>query len=453
MSIENNFADSIVAIATPCGSGGISIVRLSGSNSLNIAKKLTKKDNLQARFAHLCFLKDSQNEVIDEAIVIYFKNPHSFTGEDVVEFQTHGGNMVASMIVEECINNGARLANPGEFSKRAFLNDKMDLTKAEAITALIDAKSKEAVKLLSKQLKGELKDFVEEIRDELVEILAFIEVNIDYAEEDLPKDLENQILQKLNNIQEKLSQTLISSSLREGMIDGYKISIIGKPNVGKSTILNKLLSFDRAIISDIAGTTRDTIEESLRIGAHLVKIVDTAGIRESSEEIEKIGIQRSIKSSYESDIILAVFDLSRPLDDEDGKIISLLKELQDKDIIIIYNKKDKDSGDFDKKKLKDFKSLLFSKEQSIEEIVKSIKAILDKNNFDDGLVLISKRQVDAVKVANKAIKESISNLEIEELELFAYNINDAITAISSITKSFDRDEILDKMFGSFCLGK
>ena len=453
MSIENNFIDTIVALSTPRGSGGISIVRLSGQNSLKLAKKITKKENLKPRFAHLCNLYDSSDEVIDEAIVIYFKNPNSFTGEDVVEFQTHGGDMVSSLIIEECIKSGARLANPGEFSKRAFINDKIDLTKAEAISALIDAKSKDAVKLLSKQLKGELKEFVEQIRDELVEILAFIEVNIDYAEEDLPKDLEEQILEKLHNISQKLSQTLLSSSLREGMIEGYKISIIGKPNVGKSTILNRLLSFDRAIISDIAGTTRDTIEESLRVGTHLVKIVDTAGIREGREEIEKIGIERSIKSSHESDIILAVFDLSRPLDSEDEKIISLLKELKDKEIIVVYNKSDKDSKEFDKSRLEHYKSLLFSKEKSIEDIVESIKNILDKNNFDDGLVLISKRQVDAVKVANEAIKESISNLEIEELELFAYNINDAISSISSITKSFDRDEILDKMFGSFCLGK
>ena len=453
MSIESNFIDTIVAVATPTGSGGISIVRLSGKNSLNIAKKITKKDAFLPRFAHLCNLFDNSDELIDEAILIYFKNPHSFTGEEVVEFQTHGGDMVSSLIVEECIKQGARLANPGEFSKRAFINDKMDLTKAEAISALIEAKSKDAVKLLSRQLKGELKEFVDDIRDKLVEILAFIEVNIDYAEEDLPKDLEEQILQKLHDISQKLSQTLLSSSLREAMIDGYKISIIGKPNVGKSTILNRLLSFDRAIISDIAGTTRDTIEESLRVGTHLVKIVDTAGIREGREEIEKIGIERSIKSSHESDIILAVFDLSRPLDDEDEKIISLLKELKDKDIIVVYNKSDKDSDSFDKKDLHDYKSLFFSKEHSIEEIIDSIKSILDKNNFDDGLVLISKRQVEAVKAANDAIKESISNLEIDELELFAYNINDAITAISSITKGFDRDEILDKMFGSFCLGK
>ncbi len=453
MNIESNLLDTIVAVATPRGSGGISIVRVSGKDSLHIAKNITKRDAFIPRFAHLCNLYDKNDEVIDEAIVIYFKNPHSFTGEDIIEFQTHGGDIISSLIVEECINSGARVANPGEFSKRAFLNDKMDLTKAEAISAMIDAKSKDAIKLLSRQLKGELKKFVDDIRDKLVEILAYIEVNIDYAEEDLPKDLEEQILEKLHTINQKLSQTLLSSSLREGMIEGYKISIIGKPNVGKSTILNRLLSFDRAIISDIAGTTRDTIEESLRVGTHLVKIVDTAGIREGREEIEKIGIERSIKSSHESDIILAVFDLSRPLDSEDEKIISLLKELKDKDIIVIFNKSDKDSEDFDKSRLSDYKTILFSKEKSIEEIVSNIKDILDKQNIDDSLVLISKRQVDCVKKANEAIKESISNLEIDELELFAYNINDAITAISSITKTFERDEILDKMFGSFCLGK
>ncbi len=454
MSIETDFDDTIVAIATPSGSGGISIVRVSGKNSLDIAKKITKRGLLKPRFAHLCNLYDKDNNLIDEAIVIFFKSPNSFTGEDIVEFQTHGGDMISSLIVEECLNLGARLANPGEFSKRAFLNDKMDLTKAEAISAMIDAKSKDAIKLLSKQLKGELKEFVDDIREQLVEILAFIEVNIDYAEEDLPTDLQDQILEKLNSINKKLEDALLSSMLREGMIEGYKISIIGKPNVGKSTILNRLLSYDRAITSDIAGTTRDTIEESLKIGDHLVKIVDTAGIRDSKEEIEKIGIERSIKSAKESDLILAVFDQSRSIQKDDLKILEFLNQLSDKNIIYILNKSDKESKSFDINLFKDKKTISFNKNGSIDKIVNSIKELLDKSSFEDGgLVLISKRQVKSVKKANFAIKEAIENLHIDELELFAYNINDAIEYISSITKGFERDEILDKMFSSFCLGK
>ncbi len=397
---------------------------------------------------------DKKNNLIDEAIVIYFKTPNSFTGEDIVEFQTHGGNIISSMIVDEVISLGARIANPGEFTKRAFLNSKIDLTQAEAISSLIEAKSEDAVKLLSKQLKGELRDFVNEIRDILVEVLAFVEVNIDYAEEDLPKDLEEQILNKLYNIKEKLHSTLIASSLREGLIEGFKISIIGKPNVGKSTILNKLLSFERAIVSDIAGTTRDTLEESLKIGTHLVKIVDTAGIRDTKETIEKIGIQRSIQSAKESEIIIAVFDMSLTLDKEDEEILNLLKEFKEsKSIVVILNKSDKESKDFDKDKFRDFKTIIFNKNSKIELIVDELKNLLDNSVEENELILSSKRQINAVQKAYEAIDTSLQNLQINELELFAYNINDAIESISSITYPFERNEILDKMFGNFCLGK
>ena len=417
------------------------------------AKKLTKREDFKTRYAHLCTIYDSFDDVIDEAIVLYFKNPHSFTGEDVVEFQTHGSSLIAEIILGEVIKLGGRLANPGEFSKRAFLNEKIDLSQAEAISKLIDARSKDAIKLLSKQLKGELRSFVDDIRDKLVEILAFIEVNIDYAEEDLPKDLGEQIKHKLFEINSLLKQTLTSSKLREGMIEGFKISIIGKPNVGKSSILNKLLSYDRAIISDIAGTTRDTIEESLRVGTHLVKIVDTAGIRSASDEIEKIGIQRSKKSADESEIILAVFDISEDFSDEDKEILSLIQSYKDtKQVIVVLNKKDKKT-DYDKSLFQEFDSIEFSKNDPIDTIVEKIKTILDTTNLSDDMLLTSKRQVGHVEDTYNYIDEAVENLDMDELELFAYNINDAIISISSITKSFERDEILDKMFGSFCLGK
>ena len=345
------------------------------------------------------------------------------------------------------------MARAGEFTKRAFLNNKIDISQAEAISSLIEAKSEDAVRLLSKQLKGELGEFVDEIRQKLVEILAHVEVNIDYAEEDLPEDLSESIKEKLFEIDEVLKESLLSSKLREGMIQGYKISIIGKPNVGKSTILNRLLSFDRAIISDIAGTTRDTIEESLKIGTHLVKIVDTAGIRSAEDEIERIGIQKSRQSADESEIILAVFDMSGDFDDEDERILSLIKEYHDeKEILVILNKVDV-KKEFDSSLFDGFDSLEFSKDQSIKSIINKLKTILDSTNHEDGIVLTSKRQVGCVKEASNHISQAIENLDMDELELFAYCINDAITSISSITQAFERDEILDRMFGEFCLGK
>ena len=371
-----------------------------------------------------------------------------------MEFQIHGNSVIAQIIIDELLKLGARLATPGEFTKRAFFNSKIDLSQAEAISALIEAKSKDAVKLLSKQLKGELKEFVEDIREKLVKILAYVEVNIDYAEEDLPSDLEEDIKKKLVDIHSLLVSTLTASKLREGLIEGFKISIIGKPNVGKSTVLNKLLSFERAIISDIAGTTRDTIEESLRVGTHLVKIVDTAGIRNASDEIEKIGIKRSKESAKESEIIIAVFDRSRELEDEDREILDILNSYKDeKEIIVLLNKSDIAIDAFDREVFKDFKVLDFSKESSIDPLVKEIESILDSSDMQDDMILTSKRQVQCVEDAKNYIEEALENLDFDELELFAYNINDAITSIASITSAFERDEILDKMFSSFCLGK
>jgi len=390
--------------------------------------------------------------MIDDAIVIYFKGPHSFTGEDIVEFQCHGGVVVASMILETIIQHGARLATPGEFSKRAFLNGKIDLTEAEAISKLIETKSVDAAKILARQMRGELREFVEKIRDELVDILAYVEVSIDYAEEDLPEDILQQIIKKLNALEQDLQITYESSKRREGLIEGFKVAIVGKPNVGKSSLLNSFLSYERAIISDVAGTTRDTIEEDIRLGTHLIKIVDTAGIRESNDLVEKIGIERSRKAIESSDIVIALFDNSREFDKEDQAIMDIL-DACDKTVPIIkvVNKIDLPSQ-FDVSYLHGN----FIKISSIYDttlILEKLKAILKCSSQDDALLLISKRQIDAVYGALEAIVESKNVLHEGELEIFAFHLNEAIAKMASITKNFDRDEILDKMFGSFCLGK
>ncbi len=415
---------------------------------------MAKKDNFKPRFATLCNLYNTSGEFIDEAIVIYFKAPKSFTCEDVIEFQCHGGLVVASLILEETLKLGARLANPGEFTKRAFLNGRIDLTKAEAIAKLIESKSLDAAKILSKQLKGELKEYMDSLRDSLIEILAYVEVSIDYAEEDLPLDLMDNISRKLDSISKELEKTLLISLKREGLIEGFKISIIGKPNVGKSSLLNSILSYNRAIISDVAGTTRDTIEEEIRVGTHLVKIVDTAGIRGESEDfIEKMGMQRSVKAIEESDIVLAVFDNSREFDNDDKKILDLINEYKDKKkIFVIINKMDLPNR-LDLSKFKDFELIKISCKQDTSLVMDSIQKYLDSQSIQNDLILISKRQIEAVREALNAIKEAKEHLSEGELELFSYLLNDAISYISSVTRPFERDEILDKMFSNFCLGK
>ncbi len=445
--------ETIAAVATAHGIGSIAVVRISGDGAYEILSKITKNDKIIPRYATLSYLYDENDEVIDEAIVIYFKSPHSFTGEDVIELQCHGGIAVANAILETVIKYGARLANPGEFSKRAFLNGKIDLTKAEAIVKIIETKSSDAIKILSRQIKGELKKFIDELRDELVEILAYTEVNIDYAEEDLPPSLVDEIKNRLENIYTKMQKTLKASLQKEGLINGFNVCIVGKPNVGKSSLLNKLLNSNRAIISEMAGTTRDTIEEEIKIGTHLVKIIDTAGIREAKDHIEKIGVERSIKAIENSDIVLAIFDNSKPCDEEDKKIIELVNNYKNSKKIFVFLNKTDLKNEFNFSCIEDLDPIKIIAKDDVEVVMNTLEKYLNTQTVQDSLIFSSKRQIDEIKRVTKAIKNSYEPLYDGELELFAYEINDAISHISSITTRFDNEEMLDKMFGSFCLGK
>ena len=333
-------SETIAAIATAHGIGGICIVRISGEEALSIALSLSHRSSLRPRYATLVNLFDASDEAFGEAILIYFKAPHSFTGEDVVEVQTHGGFTASSLALDAVLALGARIANPGEFSKRAFLNGKMDLSKAEAISDLINSRSQSAAKILARNLRGELADFVANLRAALVKTLAFVEVCIDYAEDDLPSDVLQSSQKMLDENIKSLGKITRISRSRKGLIEGFKVAIVGKPNVGKSSILNSMLSFSRAIVSDEAGTTRDLIEESLQIGTHLIRIVDTAGIRHSGSKLESIGISYSLRAASEADVILAVFDASREWDAEDAQILKILREQKDKKIIYVLNKCD-----------------------------------------------------------------------------------------------------------------
>ena len=443
--------DTISAIATANGIGSIAIIRISGDNALQIAKKLSKKQDFSPRYATLSTLYDSQNALIDESIIIYFKAPYSFTAEDVVEIQCHGGYIVAQSILKATLDAGARLATAGEFSKRAFFNGRIDLSEAEAIAQLIEAKSEDAAKILARQMKGSLKEYIENIRDEIIHILAYSEVSIDYAEEDLPQDLIDQIEARLNKLESSLESTLMASKSREGLMQGFKVAIIGKPNVGKSSLLNSLLNYNRAIVSDIAGTTRDTIEEQVRVGSHLIRIVDTAGIRESSDEIERIGIERSLEAIEDSDIVIVLFDGSRVMDAEDKQILSLIeRDAEDKEILFVKNKIDLEP--LFQMKEREFDLELNSKE-SVAPLIDALKSIMDKNNISDEIMLISQRQVSAVQNTLNNIQEAREPLLDQELEIFSFHLNEAIKEMASITRPFENDEMLDKMFGSFCLGK
>ncbi|MCD6172779.1 MAG: tRNA uridine-5-carboxymethylaminomethyl(34) synthesis GTPase MnmE [Sulfurimonas sp.] len=443
--------DTISAIATANGVGSIAIIRISGDKALDIAKKLSKKDSFSPRYATLTNIYSQNNELIDEAIVIYFKAPFSFTAEHVVEIQCHGGFIVAQSILKACLACGSRLATAGEFSKRAFFNGRIDLSEAEAIAGLIEAKSEDAAKILAAQMKGSLKGYIEKIRDDIIHILAYSEVTIDYAEEDLPQDLVDQIEEQLESLGKSLNSTLSASKQREGLMQGFKVAIVGKPNVGKSSLLNRLVNFNRAIVSEIAGTTRDTIEEQVKIGTHLIRIVDTAGIREANDEIEKIGIERSLEAIQESDIIVALFDSSKNIDSEDEQILSLINaHAKSKKVIYVKNKIDLEQK-FLSTKI-DFDLEINSKE-NVESLIELLKNIMDTTNSSDEIMLISQRQISAVQNTLTNIEEALIPLQDQELEIFSFHLNEAVKEMASITRPFENDEMLDKMFGSFCLGK
>ena len=444
--------NTIAAIATAHGVSSISIIRVSGDAALQIAKKISRLENIIPRHAHLTSLYNFNGELIDQAIMIYFAAPNSFTGEEIVEFQCHGGMVVAQEILDTIIANGVRAAEPGEFSKRAFLNGKIDLTEAEAISKLIEAKSVDAAKILAKQMKGELKQFVDESRDALLRSLAYSEVMIDYAEEDIPDDIMTSIRTQLDVLTLQIEQIVAASHRRRGLIEGFKVAIIGKPNVGKSSLLNALLSYDRAIVSDIAGTTRDTIEEQVRIGSHIIRLVDTAGIRESDDTIEKIGIERSLTSVKDADVIVALFDSSRAFDEEDEKIVSILDALEDKHVIVALNKSDLDR-EFDTSQLDNYDLIEVSAKKAFVRLTDRLEALFDSIGEGEELMLISARQIEAVKKAKNAIEEAKGPLMNGELEFFSYHLQEAVKSISSISKPYDSEEILDKMFGEFCLGK
>ncbi|HEC2507894.1 TPA: tRNA uridine-5-carboxymethylaminomethyl(34) synthesis GTPase MnmE [Campylobacter jejuni] len=441
-------SDTIAAIATAHGVGSISIVRLSGERALEFALKLSHKTKLTPRHATFTKLFNQNNEIIDEAIMIYFKAPYSFTGEDIVEFQTHGGFSVSEVLLEELVSLGARLALAGEFSKRACLNGKMTPLKALNIQDLILSKSALAAKIIARNMQGNLGKLLEKIRTDLVKTLAFVETSIDYADDDLPYDLLEQISTMCEENSKILKEIYMLSQSKKGLIEGFKIAIVGKPNVGKSSLLNALLSYERAIVSDIAGTTRDTIEESFKLGTHLLRIIDTAGIRESKDVIEQIGVALSKKSLEDADIILAVFDASRVQDKEDEKIFDLLANT-DKKIFWILNKSDLENV-FKNTQNKNFIKL------SAQKDITLLKEELQNyfNSFDsEGIMVSSLDLINACKISSEAIFRAKGLLEESSLELFAFELNLAINELARFTKDFQRDEILDEMFGNFCLGK
>ncbi|BCZ18889.1 tRNA modification GTPase [Helicobacter sp. NHP19-012] len=450
--------DTIAAIATPPALGAIAIIKLSGDQSLKILQTLTHRQHFPPRRAILVDCFEPSGDLLDQALALYFQAPHSYTGEDVAEIQCHGGLLVARLILEACLKAGARLATSGEFSKRAFFNGRMDLSQIQALQQLIESQNASMAKAMAKQLKGGLQDFVQTIRTALLELIATAEVLIDYAEEDLPENLPETLRAKMRPTLKKLQHTLEVSKAKQAQLEGYTLSIVGKPNVGKSSLLNALLLQERAIVSPLAGTTRDTIEEVVYLNGSCVRLVDTAGIREGADFVESLGIARSKARMQESQIILALFDLSQEMDAQDRHILDLLNAQQDKTILVILNKSDctpKLDTNALLAKLPFLKApplVLSAKESPCLPLIQEALAPFMQTDLPD-VILPTLSQQEALEATIAHLQSAQKPLKSLELELFAYHIKDALESLAKLTSPYNTEEMLGVMFSQFCLGK
>ena len=452
--------DTICAIATSQGVGAISIIRVSGEEAIQIVSKIFKGNNLNEVLSHTINygkIIDKSGNVIDEVLVSVMKAPRTFTAEDTVEINTHGGIAPTNKVLELLLTSGCRLAEPGEFTKRAFLNGRIDLLEAEAVMDMINAKTNTQRELAVNQITGKVSGLINELRDDMVQIISNINVNIDYPEYDDVEIMTDEVLvPKINKLKNKIEKILCES--RNGRIikDGIKTSIIGKPNVGKSSLLNALLEEDKAIVTDIAGTTRDIVEGQISINGILLNMIDTAGIRETEDKIEAIGVEKSIKMMNESDLVLFVLNNNEPITDD---IRTLLNQLEGKNYIIIINKNDLerkidlDGISVDKSNIINMSIL---NNEGIEELKNKIIELFNISQIEttDPTYLSNARSISILESCLESIKEVELGLgNNQPIDMIELDIKDIWEKLGTINGTTYEEELLDEMFSRFCLGK
>ena len=448
--------DTICAISTALGVGAISIIRVSGDDAIDIVNKifdkdLTKKESHTINYGHIVY----NGEIIDEVMVSIMKSPKTFTKEDIVEINSHGGVAVTNKVLEILLLEGARLAEPGEFTKRAFLNGRIDLVEAESIMDLIESKTETSRKLAISGMEGKVSKLVKNIIDNLVKVNANIEVNIDYPEyEDIEIVTKEKIEEMSKYINKELTKLLNESENGKLIKDGINTLILGRPNVGKSSILNKLIEEDKAIVTSVAGTTRDIVEGQIKVNGILLNIIDTAGVRETEDIVEKIGVEKSLSLVNDADLIILVFNNNEKLTDEDKKLLEYTKE---KKRIIVINKIDLENN-LDISNLKNERIVKVSalKDSGIENLKNEINDMfnLEEINSGDFTYLSNSRQISLVKKAveiSKNLEDALNNdVPIDLLEIDIKEICEILGEI--IGESYD-DKLIDTLFSNFCLGK
>ncbi|HOJ88372.1 MAG TPA: tRNA uridine-5-carboxymethylaminomethyl(34) synthesis GTPase MnmE [Pseudothermotoga sp.] len=448
--------DTIAAISTPKGIGAIAIVRMSGNDSWQICQKvLAKTIDVEPRKLFHSFIKDIDGTLLDEVTVVFYKKPRSYTGEDMVEIMCHGGPVVSQAILDVLVGNGARVAQPGEFTKRAFLNGKIDLTKAEAVRQIIEASSKTAAKLVAGNLSGRLADAVMKLRTMLIDVLAKIEVEFDYPDEVLVERTE--LLDGLKQSSDFAEKLLENAQNRLVLSSGIKIVIVGKPNVGKSSLLNALVKEERAIVTEIPGTTRDLIQVPITIEGISFTLIDTAGIRESRDTVEKIGIERAIKAASEADLILFVLDATTPVDEDDIRILELIRN---KRYLVVINKIDANdlvNRELLKEVLKtDVHTITISAlhRQGIEEVERRIvESVSDIIHGTHGYIT-TERQYECLSRCRTNIEHALKGFEEGfSFDLIAQHIKDAVSNLDLLLGTDYSLDLIETIFRDFCVGK
>lgn len=446
--------DTIAAISTTTGIGAISIIRLSGPESLEIASKVFTKDltKVETHTIHYGYIKNN-NEKIDEVLVSVMKAPKTFTKEDIVEINCHGGIATTNKVLEILLNNGARLAEPGEFTKRAFLNGRIDLLEAEATMDLISSKSDKARKMSLNTLTGETSNLIKDLRSDIVGIISNIEVNIDYPEyEDIEVLTNEKILPEIQKFKEKLEKIIKKSQDSKVIKEGIKVGIIGKPNVGKSSLLNSLLEEEKAIVTNVPGTTRDIVEGTIILDNVILNIIDTAGIRESDDIVEKIGIEKSLTIINEADLVIFILNNNEKITREEK---GLLEKLKDKKKIIVINKIDLENK-LDKSILDNYIEISAKENIGIEKIKDEIKRLFNLGELEasDLTYMSNARSISLLGKSLNNINDAISEINNNSpIDIVEFHLKDAWNNLGEIIGETYTDELIDELFSRFCLGK
>ena len=454
-------SDTIAAISTGMTNSGIGIVRISGAEAFDIAEKVYRgKDRIteaQSHTIHYGHIIDGP-EIIDEVLVMVMRAPRTFTGEDTIEINCHGGTFVVKRVLETVLKNGARAAEPGEFTKRAFLNGKMDLSQAEAVIDVINSESEYALQSSISQLKGNIKNKINDIRNKIIYHTAFIETALDDPEHISVDGYGDTLKRVAEEITEELEALIRSADNGRVMKEGINTVIVGKPNAGKSSLLNVLSGHERAIVTDIEGTTRDILEEQIRLGELSLNVIDTAGIRRTDDVVEKIGVDRALEYAQNADLIIYVADASKELDENDEKIMRLI---QDKNTIILLNKSDLDtviSAEQMKERAGNIPviSVSVKEEQGIREFEDKIKEMFLKGDisFNDQIYITNVRQKNALEQALESMKKVIQSIEDGMPEDFYFiDLMDAYESLGSITGESVGEDLINEIFSKFCMGK